>query len=251
MLESCVYWDESEKRARSVFENDDYITKLKWLFNWGPDSPTVSDHRENFFLRTSAVYGKGSSGISAQRYFDSSIDTASVSEDSYIISAYNAIGICSASNHKDMAFDLLARVQTDTYLNNLLTYGVENTDYIIADGIPDTVTNPFNTYRFANRMICYPKSSGDLTAEEYSDFYNSASTSSALEFAFDARAVIEASKDTCLIMYELDDTDKWKEFSNADEFIAYYTQQLKEAGIDKIIDECNRQYRKYERSNAE
>ena len=89
-------------------------------------------------------------------------------------------------------------------------------------------------------MICYPKSSGDLTAEEYSDFYNSASTSSALEFAFDARAVIEASKDTCLIMYELDDTDKWKEFSNADEFIAYYTQQLKEAGIDKIIDECNR-----------
>ena len=251
MLESCVYWDESEKCARAVFENDDYITKLKWLFNWGPDSPTVSDHKENFFLRTSAVYGKGSSSISAQRYFDSSIDTVSVSEDSYIISAYNATGICSASDHKDMAFDLLARVQTDTYLNNLLTYGVENTDYMIVDGIPDTVTNPFNTYRFANRMICYPKSSGDLTAEEYSDFYNSASTSSALEFAFDARAVIDASKNTCLVMYELDDTDKWKEFNNADEFIAYYTQQLKEAGIDKIIDECNRQYREYERSNAE
>lgn len=52
-------------------------------------------------------------------------------------------------------------------------------------------------------------------------------------------------------MYELDDTNKWKEFKNADEFVAYYKQQLKEAGIDKIIDECNRQYGEYERGSNE
>ena len=248
MLDSCVYWDESEKRAKSIFENDDYITKLKWLFNCRPDSPTANDHKESCFLMTSAVYGKVGGGISARRYYDNSIDVVSVSEDGYIISAYNATGICSASDHKDMAFDLLARVQTDKYLNNLLTYGVEDTDYMIENGIPDTVTNPFNSYRFANRMICYPESSDDMTAEEYSDFYKNASTSSDIKFAFDAREVIDESKNTCLAMYELDDTDKWGDFKDADEFIEYYKQKLKEAGIDKIIDECNRQYGEYERS---
>ena len=250
MLDRCVYWDESENCAKSIFENDDYITKLKWLFECKPDSPTVNNHRDNCFLMTSSVYGKGESGISARRYYDGSIDVVSVSEDGYIISAYNATGICSASDNKDMAFDLLARVQTDKYLNNLLTYGVENKDYTLADGIPDTVTNPFNSYRFSNKMICYPEASGDMTAEEYSDLYSSAGTSSALEFAFDASPVIDESKNTCLVMYELDDTDKWKEFENADEFIEYYKQKLKEAGIDKIIDECDRQYREYERSSA-
>ncbi len=246
MLESCVYWDEAEKRARSIFEYGDYVTKLKWLFECKPDSPTVKNHRENCFLMTSAVYGRGGGGVSARRYYDSVIDAVSVSEESYIVSAYNATGICFASDYKDMAFDLLARVQTDKYLNNLLTYGVENRDYTLTDGVPDTVTNPFNSYRFSNRMICWPERSGDMTAEEFLEFYGSADRSAALEFAFDASSVIDESEKTCLVMYELDDTERWKEFENADEFIAYYTERLKEAGIDRIIDECDRQYREYE-----
>ena len=162
-------------------------------------------------------------------------------EDTSVRSSYMATGISSSSEHKDMAFELLALTQTDSYLNNLLTYGKEGEDYQLTDGKVDTIINPVSLDRFANKMICYPTASGTLKSDEYISVYQNAKVSDTLGFAFDGRDVIPQTSATSLIFMSFD-IFSVDDFDNA---IADLRTELEQNGLNEVIDACNQQYQEY------
>lgn len=112
------------------------------------------------------------------------------------IAAPMANGICSASEHKDEAFDLLATINTDAYLNNLLTFNSH-------EPTADDMMNDSYSLNFSNRII------GDLPpteAEDYKEkFVEFHSSDQPLRgFAMDIAPVIDIHRD---VIHAIDDFD--------------------------------------------
>ena len=144
-----------------------------------------------------------------------------------------------------MAFELLALAQTDPTLNNLLTYGIEGQTYI-RNG--DKVDGLFGAdiIRFANRA--YPTNREQPNqAELLISTLNSAELSPIFDLEFTLSGLEEQVNAAYEVLREFSD----KIFYNSgsfDDIVAEYRQELYDAGIQDIIDESNRQYEEWEKS---
>lgn len=146
-------------------------------------------------------------------------------------------GICSNSKNKDLAFDLLATVQTDKYLNDLLSYdgGKTNEEDKIYE--PGFVGN--YAFTFANRMICSPiyyepidyiaKFEAILTSDQNPSYWG---------FAFDVHPVQATYLEVIKVMQDFD----YYEAIPFDELISKLDAELDKANIDVLIKEVQLQY---------
>ena len=246
----AVFWDENEKCAKSALENNVYLDRIK-LFKTLKDKSFVTDmgiaHTNNFFILQSSyaggkvIYKKGEPN--EVNYWGNIISAYPIfNENTSVRASYMATGICSSSQHKDMAFELLALTQTDPYLNNLMSFGIEGTDYNLVNGKVDVVGNRISLDRFINKMICYPFDDEPLDmAAAYSEVFENANVPSDIEFAFDGRGTEKETADTFDVLFE----NTFLNGSSFDESLSELEEGLEKGGVQKIIDECNRQYEEY------
>jgi putative aldouronate transport system substrate-binding protein len=141
------------------------------------------------------------------------------------------------SKHKDEAFDFLMKVYTDPYLTNLLCYGIENKTYVMIEG---KVVWPEVFPGYGNDYISYPRGYEYADKKErYWKLYDELPYAF-YDFVFDPTDV----KDELLATLQVMDrvayilTGSVEDF---DAFIADIRKQLDKRGLQKLIDEVNRQ----------
>lgn len=254
---ATVYWNGESHSAECLFDNTEYLEKLRLydsLTNVECFRDVRSSSSDSFFIMQDNVEGASTvyetSNKVKIKYNENVIDAIPVfNEPTYIRECGVATGICNASQHKDRAFELLALTQTDPQLNNLLAFGVEGEDYTLTDDdIIDTIIslNPFNTVLFANNMICLQYEDNAFTAEQYRIIYENAKSYEDSEFVINIEKIadeleaVEPIMNDFKLREEIDDTKLTFE-----ETISLTRERLENAGIQKIIDECNRQYGEY------
>ena len=245
-ITGAVYWNDQTHTAECVLDNAQYMDRLKLLYRIKKEGlyTNVNDRNlKSFFIFQdnkaggSTVYDPKQ--ITEVDYFDNTVKAYPVfKEPTSVRSCYMATGICSDSKNKEKAFELLALTQTDPYLNNLLTFGLEGTDYSLAEDKADTIVNYISIVRFPNKMICN-RFDDSFSAEDHKKIYDNAEVHNDTDFAFDASGLIKETFETSLLMMNFTLPASEKSF---DEVISDLRSSLEEAGLQKIIDECNRQY---------
>lgn len=159
-----------------------------------------------------------------------------------IISTVNSVSRTSTNPEK--AFRLLKAVNTDKELYNILVHGVEGQDYVKAgenliEKTPSTysmpaymIGNQFNSYIFPNQP--------EKIWQETKAKNESALVQSTIDFSFERKGVeSEIAKMGAIyteykkiLDFGLDDTEK---------VVAQMEEKLKTAGIDKVMNEMQRQ----------
>lgn len=243
-----VYLDEVTHTAKCVLDNEDYINTLK-LYNTLYELKLLNDmgvsQKEGFFImRSNVAGGSHYDGEIKVDYNGKEITAYPLFPDnSSIRNCLVSTGICSFSENKDKAFQLLSLAFSDKELNNLLAFGAEGEDYRIENNTVDTVNNPFNTIRFANDFLCYRYEDTPFSAEEYIRIYDNAFLHEYSDFVFNTEGL---SKELNAINGIMNDLNiKKGEDISFDEYISQVRERLNKAGIDKVIDECNRQIKEY------
>lgn len=165
-----------------------------------------------------------------------------------ITTAGIANGICSYSNNKDEAFELLAMLYTDSKLNNLFCYGVNSEEY---DGRIMPSTNAWSyAFRFANMLMndsaysTYGRAADPMDkGDAYERVMQSINVPKCLGFSISEDLMLKRSK-----ISEIINKHPFWEYDTAEESITALETKLKEAGIDELIDEINRQYSEWKES---
>ncbi len=247
-----VYFDSEQKQAKCILDNEDYIGLARMIYELNKEG-LVAKLGEGFFKDSSFMFKSTSQVIYPK---GTAYETEYLSTGNYqkvipsfsapiIDRAGTATGICSASKHKDLAFELLALAQTDPYLNNLLTYGIEGRSYIKNGEKVDGLFGA-DIIRFANRAICYP-TNRELPnqAELLIDTFNNAELSPLFGFEFVLSDLDEQEKAVYDALCGFSDAIFYSTDS-FDDIISEYRQKLCDAGIQDIIDEANRQFEEWE-----
>lgn len=191
-----------------------------------------------------------------QKIVDSKDNTADYTvvpmSDYHYTQALGGIGIYSGSEYKSQAFDFILLSQTDAYLNNLLTYGIEGEDYNIVHGVVSDARPVLNMFRFYNPLISLPysDSSGDMPEDmnelckEILETASPAEESEAIGFAFDVRGYEELNAAVERAAWN----HSYVGYSSVKADLAALKSQLEEAGIDELLEEVNRQYSEWRKS---
>lgn len=249
-ITSAIFFDENEKCAKSVLENNVYLNRMKFFLslkkkNFVTNMSLV--HMNNFFILQSNYAGgkeiyKDGKPCDVD-YWGNIISAYPVfNENTSVRASYMATGICSSSQYKDKAFELLALTQIDPYLNNLMSFGIEGTDYNLVNGKVDVVGNRISLDRFVNKMICCPFEDEPLDmAAAYTEVFENAIIHPDTEFAFDGRGTEKETADTFRALAD----NTFLHGDSYEESLAELEENLKKSGIQRIIDECNKQYEEY------
>lgn len=156
--------------------------------------------------------------------------------------------IPSASEHPEKAMEFMRLMYTDPVVANLLIYGIEGVHYEEnEDGTISYIDFENSKYQqnlgwaYGNQFITKVVEGNDLEVyEQTREFNNSAIKSQALGFSFDNSSVVNELTACTNVMnkyrtsLECGDVDP-------DEVIPKFNEELKEAGIEKIIAEKQRQ----------
>lgn len=151
------------------------------------------------------------------------------------------------SEHPEVAAEFLELFNTDVYLNNLINFGIEDVHYIKVDNTVMEQTknveryNPSIGWVLGNQLINYTlvNENKDKWAD-FEAFNDEAKTSKALGFVFDPKAV-EKEISRC--------KEVWQEYIpiletgtvDPDIYLPIVLQTFREAGINAIIEEKQRQ----------
>ncbi|MCD7785361.1 MAG: ABC transporter substrate-binding protein [Oscillospiraceae bacterium] len=217
------------------------------------DSGLIFDDAENYTGMYLASYGiststyslnLGKSFTGEQTQFETGDDTYSdfttVADNTsftYTSSSAGGVSIYSSSEHRTEAFDFILQSQTDSTLNNLLSFGnSEDAPYLI-------------NYRFANPLITdsygdMPEDMNELFAEILENA-QPADASEAVGFAFDVRGYEELYSS----VQETVQNHSYLYYSSVEADLAALQSELKEAWIDELLEEINRQYAEWRVNN--
>lgn len=256
MSAASVYWNNETHSAECAFDDVEYLERLR-LYDALKGEDLFKDARfsssHNFFIMQENIEGAGAVYKTSDRvtvnYNGNEIEAIPVyNSPTYIRESGVATGICSYSDNKEKAFELLALTQTDAYLNNLLAFGIEGENYWLENGAIKEVSPyyAFNRIYFANNMICLPHDKLQFTPEQYEEIYANAEIFEDSGFVVDIEPiaaelnVVEPVLDDLIFREEKDGVEL-----SLEETISDLRKRLENAGIQKIIDECNRQYEVY------
>ncbi len=259
MLSSAVYWNSDTHSAELSIDNPQYIEWLRLfdtLKNENLLNNLLKNNKDNFFIMSDTVCG--GIGYADMKpidvdYFGNTVTAIPVfTPYSTMRTAPIATGICSKSEYKEKAFKLLAKIFTDPDLNNLMVYGVEGENYTLENGVIKEIAfpagtnmfnvNPFNTYRFANQMICHRSEYNLFAPEQYTNIFEKSEVYEDIDFTLDPQSIISELNAEYIAADNISLSDKDRTF---DDVLAEYREGLYAAGVQKIIDECNKQYEEY------
>ena len=260
-----VYWNEETHSAECIFDDPRYIEMLR-LYDTLKSSGLLNDMGKMNNSDTFFIFQDNKSGSSAYdpavnvkiKYEDNTVEAIPVfdGQTATRISPI-ATGICSSSENKEKAFELMSLVFSDPDLNNLLTYGIEGENFTLTDGVVHEIEitgdgvniNPLNAWRFANDFIGYRDEDSPFTAEQYRELYENAPIHEDADFAFDGRSVADEICAAWEVMFDFKLPATGGDAQTFDKAIAETREKLEQAGIQKIIDECNRQYKVYKQED--
>ncbi|MCD7771186.1 MAG: ABC transporter substrate-binding protein [Oscillospiraceae bacterium] len=228
--ESFELWYELKNRGL-IFDDAENYSGM-YLASYGISTSTYSLNLGKSFTGEQTQFETGDDTYSD---FTTVADNTSFT---YTSSSSGGVSIYSGSEHKDGAFDFILLTQTDSTLNNLLSFGdSEDAPYLI-------------NYRFANPLIT--DSYGDMTDNmnelfaEILENAQSADASEAVGFAFDVRGY----EDLYSAVQEAVKNHSYLYFSSAENDLAALKSELEEAGIDEFLEEVNRQYEEWRETNS-
>lgn len=164
----------------------------------------------------------------------------------------NKTGIASWTKQPEKAQDFLMRLFSDPDIANLIQYGVLQKDYIL-DQETVKITKEVNVvqrffgYQYTNPMITY--STGLMTQDKYGyseKFYEKYEQEIPDGFRFDPEPVLSQIVQTNQVFGDLGGSDTavkivGLEMEDLEQVIKELTEELKNAGIDEIVAEANRQ----------
>ncbi|MCD7888497.1 MAG: ABC transporter substrate-binding protein [Oscillospiraceae bacterium] len=227
--ESLELWYELKNRGL-IFDDAENYSGM-YLASYGISTSTYSLNLGKSFTGKQTQFETGDDTYSD---FTTVADNTSFT---YTSSSAGGVSIYSDSEHKSEAFEFILLSQTDSTLNNLLSFGnSEDEPYLI-------------NYRFANPLIT--DSYGDMPEdmnELFADILENAQPADASEavgFAFDVRGCEELYSS----VQEAVKNHSYLYYSSVEADLAALKSELEEAGIDELLEEINRQYSEWRANN--
>jgi len=251
---AVALYNDTTKKAGSVLDELENLRWLKTLCQYANQGliDKTSKRLNNFFLKVNIrsslpymipdymfLYNKDGELSGAD-------DVTEIVLDKYYDGCLCWIGLTSiyancipvSSKYKDDAFDFIMRLYTDSYLTNLLTYGLENKTYIIKEG---KVEWPDIYYLgYGNAYISYPRNYEYADKKERYWKLNEELPYVYYDFIFDPTNVKDELEKTNQVMNRVSDIL----LGNVTDFDAYITdirRRLDSNGLTKLLDEVNRQ----------
>lgn len=169
------------------------------------------------------------------------------------------LAVSRTSDNPERAMMFLNLLYTDPYLINLLDFGIEGTHFVrSADNIldyPEGVTaqttgyNPGTAWMFGNQMNTYLWSNEDPQKwEKFKAFNESSTKSPALGFVWDPTNVKNEVAACANVKTEFN-APLFTGSIDPEKYLPQYIQKMKEAGLDKIIAEKQKQLDEWAASN--
>lgn len=179
-----------------------------------------------------------------------------------VSSSCNTISSTSAKPEK--ALQLLNLVWEDEYLHNTLAYGVEGVDYKIDEersaeiGEKSVIPNSGNmqTWGIWHNWLgpLWDQWDSSWNKREALDAMREndkkATVSKAFGFRFDSEPVKTEYAKLCSVYEEYDKVFGTGSMTDFDAYYAEARRKLNDAGIDKVLEEVNRQYREWKKVNG-
>jgi hypothetical protein len=139
---SYKYDDEGNAYALNKYTDDVYLDFMESMALWNSKGYFAGKYYYEDYL-ADAVRAVINSG---NWFMKLDYETLDYSNKTDVVSIYlndwiyndnfnNMISISSWCENKDMAYDLISRVFTDSYLSNLIRYGIKGKDYTVRNGI--------------------------------------------------------------------------------------------------------------------
>lgn len=172
----------------------------------------------------------------------------------------SSTGIAAWSKYPEEAFDFLTLLYTDAEIANLIQYGVEGVDYSVESGY--AVYNQDNGLRnygenFTNPLLTYPKEGMPQDKRSMVErCYEENETHLPLGFRFDTQPVQEEiNAVTEIFGSPVMHTDEvYRMFCGSvddlDAAMESFNQKLKTAGVNRIVEEANRQLAEWRKSGG-
>ncbi len=253
-----VYNDSKDLKVFNEFEAPETMALLKTVRRFyeagyiRKDAATVTDYNADeaagkIFAATKSL----KPGKDAEMSLTHGFQWVQVYITPPVISSRDTMGslqaISSTSKHPELALQFLELFNTDPYLNNLINYGIENKHYakvsdnIIKAGPDQAKYNPGTGWMFGNQFINYLYESEDPKKWTlFEEFNAQAKGTKTLGFNFDPTPV----KNEIAAVNNL-----WDKYVPALETgsidpeinVPKFNEELKAAGIDKIIAEKQKQ----------
>lgn len=168
-------------------------------------------------------------------------------------------GITSWSKNQDYAFDFLTLLYTDNEIANLVSYGIEGRDYKLDNGRVLGINNDgqflLTFSEYTNPFITFPVNDEPDDKQAYmKNIYNQINKTSFEDFRFDTTNVEKEIQETNKVLYNDGEYTNYTteyaalcggEVEDVDKALAELNKKLEAAGIDKIIEETNKQYQEW------
>lgn len=265
---SCLMFDEVNEKFVSVYDvnKEEYRLKNKF-YNKGyiaKDAFTKQDAAEGkngryAVLRDTGAHTEDSSKATAFYGFptvETLVGTSLIGPTSF--SSGNAISV--TSKHPDKAMQVLNEVWADPYISNTIAYGVEGVDYKVVSGTTNEDKSVLPNSGNEQKWAIYHNWIGPLF-DQWDSTWNSkeslmkmkhdnetAETSKACGFLMDtsnfdaeiaAISEIETASQTVLRVGNMEDFDS---------YYADLEKKLDNAGINKLINNVNKQYAEWKKT---
>lgn len=248
----------------SQYGSSEFMELAELAYDWNQkgyfmaDATTVTDTRQDLLAagNTFGYIGQIHPGTATQELKNSGVEVTTIPVGSKALTTGNVnfaqYMVPTGCSTPEKAVKLLSLMLTDKDIANLLMYGVEGKDYVIKDeaagvvGYPDGVDSSSvgwnnETWLAGNGALAYAWESDDADIwQQYEEFNASAVTSPLYGFTFDtANVKTEITAVTNVIK-------KYKAvicagYSEPGEAVAQMDEELKAAGIDRIIEEAETQ----------
>ena len=153
-------------------------------------------------------------------------------------------GVSANTEHPDRVMEVLELLCTDSYVMNMLSYGIEGENYTVTDGlvemIPDSGYNPGASWALGNTFLTYPMVGMPVTVwEDTYELNATADVSKIIGFTIDISPV-ELEVTNVTNVYE-----QYKNVINGnlplEETLAEFNAKLEDAGIQTLIAEAQSQ----------
>ncbi len=253
-ISTAVYWNSETHSAQCALDDPAYLEKLRLyddikkttVNNKSVLKDIAFGSSKSFFIMEENIAGAGIGygGVKTVDvdYGENTVTAVPVfGEKTMVRHSPAATGIYSGSSYKEAAFELLARVYTDPALNNLLVYGIEGEDYILEDGTASVLLNGLNFWRFGSVTISHRSEGNPFTPEQYAAIYENAGVYEDVDFVLDPRNIANELNDELAAADALSLSAE----RSLDDVLSEYRERLYAAGLQTIIDECDRQYEVY------
>ncbi|MGN1171406.1 MAG: DUF3502 domain-containing protein [Lachnospiraceae bacterium] len=196
---------------------------------------------------------------------DGTEKTASVlvvpDETSPVLSPYwgdNKLCIASWTQQQEKAEDFLIRLMTDPEIANLIQYGREGDGYTLNGNILEiasgaNVFQRFFGYQYTNPLITYSTAVMAQDKQAYAERFHEACEKAIPDgFRFDPAPVAEQIVRTNGVFGDMGGSETAGKIANleiedVDQVIAEITGELKEAGMDEVVAEANRQLEEWKK----